>query len=401
MMALPAAALVLLVLALFLDEAVAWFARRAVEMEGAGHEAEEVRRGARKALHSRLVARGFIAAAAGLIAASLLRPSSPVPDPVVGAAVLVWALLGAALVGVRWGSPLSLAGRALFRPFRWLGTALRGVLAAWGRLPGPDLPAPSMERAREIEEERRWLRGERDEDDPHRRGRDPGEVVTALAEFGTSRVEDVMVEREAVIALPAEAGVPRILDVVADQGFSRYPVYAETLDTVVGVLHVFDLFRAPPEATAGSLARPPFFTVDTKSAGTLLRELQVSYNQMAVVVDEYGGTAGVVTVEDLLEEVVGEIGDEHDEEDVRIVPLESGSYRVEGSVRVDEVNESLGLELETGEYDTVAGLVLERLERIPRVGERVKVGGIWIEVLEAEPRRIRALKLTVSAGRRG
>jgi CBS domain containing-hemolysin-like protein len=221
-------------------------------------------------------------------------------------------------------------------------------------------------------------------------------MLATLQEFGEACVEDVMVPREEVVGIPAEATVPEILDVVRREGYTRYPVYRDTLDTVVGVLHVFDLLAAPPDVTAASLARDPVLTSATKPVGTLLRELQATYNQMAVAVDEYGGMAGIATVEDLLEELVGEIHDELDiEEESPLRRIEAGVYWVEGTMRVEDLNEALGLDLEEGEYDTVAGLVLDRLERIPLPGERVREDGVALEVAAAEPQRILALRLTL------
>ncbi|HET9232724.1 MAG TPA: hemolysin family protein, partial [Candidatus Eisenbacteria bacterium] len=225
--------------------------------------------------------------------------------------------------------------------------------------------------------------------------------VATLHQFGEALVQDVMVPRESVVALRAAAEMSEIVAVVSGQGYSRYPVYAENLDNVVGMLHVLDLLTASPGATAAQLARPPFYTPSTKPVGALLRELQTTYNQMAVVVDEYGGTAGLVTVEDLLEELVGEIEDEHDETPPRIRRLESGVFWVDATLPVHELNEVLHLNLEEGEYDTLAGLVLERLERIPKPGERIQENGTWIEVLSASPHHIQALKIRVSGDRAG
>lgn len=221
-------------------------------------------------------------------------------------------------------------------------------------------------------------------------------MVATLREFGESRAEDVLVPREEVVGVSAETSRDEILALVQREGFSRYPVFRESLDTVVGVLHVFDLLTAGPDTRAEDLAREPFLTNDTKLVSVLLRELQVTYNQMAVVLDEYGGTAGIVTVEDLLEELVGEIRDELDlEEGDALRRLEPGVYWVDAAMRLEDLNEALKLGLETGDYDTVAGLLLDRLERIPMPGERIREGGAWIEVLSAEPQRINSVKVTV------
>jgi CBS domain containing-hemolysin-like protein len=381
-------ALVLLPLSVVLDEAVMWFGRNALDIHRSDEDdpaAEDLAQSAQRAhlLSCFLVAISF----AGLMALAT-RSESAYPPVMVMVLAMAWSLLAGALSGVHWRSPLSLAGRALFRPLRLLGAVLRWLLVTGGRFRGLENPAPALDRVKEVEQETRWLLGRAGDEEQRA-------MLANLRDFGESLVEDVMVPREEIAGVPAEAGIDEILELVEREGHSRYPVYSDSLDTVIGVLHVFDLLQAPPDATAASLAGQTHFTNETKSVGTLLRELQVTYNQMAVVVDEYGGTAGIVTVEDLLEELVGEIEDEHDEEETPVRRLEPGVYWVEGTMRVDEVNEVLELGLEEGEYDTLAGLVLDRLERIPRPGERIRENGVWLEVLSSEPHRIQALKVMI------
>lgn len=381
-------ALALLPLSAFLSEAVMWFGRNALDTHRQDeHDAASVEL-ARSAVQSALVSRFMLAVGFVALAVTALRGDSVTATVAVVLLALVWTLFASALSGLRWRSPMSLAGRALFRPLHWLGAALHWVLLGWGRLPGPDVPASSLARVKEMEQETRWLLGPAPDEET-------GKMLASLHEFGESLVEDVMVPREEIAGIPAEAGLDEILALVQRERHSRYPVYSDSLDTVVGVLHVFDLLGATKGETASTLARKPFFTNDTKGVGALLRELQVTYNQMAVVVDEYGGTAGIITVEDLLEELVGEIGDEHEEEETPLRRLGPGVFWVEGTMRVDEVNEALELDLAEGEYDTLAGLVLDRLERIPRAGERIRADGVWLEVAASEPHRIKAVKVTV------
>jgi len=390
MSALPwvGAALLFLAAAL-MEEAAVWFGRNALDRLEDDEEGAEGRAFARSARQARLTGRFLVAAAlVGLTGASAAAPDR-YPLPVVFVIAALWALGGAALSAIHWRSPLGLAGRVLFRPLRVLADPLRWTLATGQRLPGMDRVLSAGERVRELDHELRWLTADTGEDEE-------GNLLATLHDFGEALVEDVMVPREETVGIPAEARIPEMLELVAREGYSRYPVYRDSPDAVVGVLHVFDLLSAGSEATAGSLAHEPYFTNATKPAGTLLRELQVTYNQMAVVVDEYGGVAGVITVEDLLEELVGEIRDELDtEEEIELRRLEPGVYWVDGTMRIDDLNEALDLDLEEGEYDTVAGLVLEHFERIPRPGERLKVDGVWLEVVQAEPQRIHALRLTL------
>jgi CBS domain containing-hemolysin-like protein len=381
-------AIALLLLSLLLEEAALWFGRRALDADRNEDEEAVAQHMARAARQGRLLGRFLMALGFGILAADVVRSRSGTAVSTLVVAGFLWTVGSAGLSGVHWGSPLALVGRALLRPVEWLGAALRWFLLAWGRLPGLGSPVASLERVREVKIERQWLRARPHEEEEDR-------MLATLHEFGESRVEDVMVPREEMVAVSAQATVEEAVVVVGEEGYSRYPVYRDSMDSVVGVLHVFDLLGAPSGERAGALAHAPFLTNDTKPVGTLLRELQETYNQMAVVVDEYGGTAGIVTVEDLLEELVGEIEDEHDEERSRFRSLEPGVYWVDGMVRVDELNEALELDLEEGEYDTLAGLVLERLERIPRAGERVRASGVWLEVVAAEPHRIGALRMTV------
>ncbi len=383
------AAALLVAAAVLLEEGAVWFSRNALDRMDDDDAADAAREFARSARRARLTARFLVAGAFALTAGTAARTGAWVPLAAAAAGGVVWALAGAALTAVHWRSPLAMAGRALFRPLERVGMFLRWVLFSWQRLPGLDAPVSSGERVVELDTELGWLLGRVGEDEE-------GKMLATLHEFGEALVEDVMVPREEAAGVPASATVPEILETVAREGFSRYPVYRDSLDTVVGVLHVFDLLDAPPGADAASLSHEPFFTNATKGAAALLRELQVTYNQMAVVVDEYGGTAGVVTVEDLLEELVGEILDESDEEEPRLKRIEPGVWWVDGAMRVDELNEALDLDLQEGEYDTVAGLVLEQLERIPRPGERIRADGVWLEVAASEPNRVNGLRLILA-----
>ncbi len=384
-----AAGFLLLLLAVLLEEAGAWFSRSALDRMAADEEAPETVDLARSARHARLVARLLVAAGFVALLAVVHRYGPRAAAVLVALLAFAWAWVGSTLVGVRWESPLGLAGRAVLQPLEELGSVLRWILVSLHRMPGVGRPATAAERLVELDYELRWLQGRTGEDEE-------GKMLVTVHEFGEASVEDVMVPREEVVGIPAEATPSDVLEVVAREGYTRYPVYRDTLDSVVGVLHAFDLLAAPPEATAASLAREPVLTSATKPVGTLLRELQATYNQMAVAVDEYGGVAGIATVEDLLEELVGEIHDELDlEEEAPLRRIEEGVYRVEGTMRVEDLNEALGLHLEEGEYDTVAGLVLDRLERIPLPGEGVREGGATIEVASAEPHRIHALRLAL------
>jgi putative hemolysin len=179
--------------------------------------------------------------------------------------------------------------------------------------------------------------------------------------------------------------------------FTRLPVYRESLDHIEGVVHVKDVLRAVASGanpTVRELMRPVLMVPETKPLRDLLRQFQASRQQLAVVLDEYGGTAGIVTLEDVLEEIVGEIQDEHQQEAPEVEREADGAYLIAGSAHVETLAELFGVELdEEAAYDSVAGLVLEQLGRLPRPGERIQVKGLEVEVLEVERRRLKRLRV--------
>ena len=221
------------------------------------------------------------------------------------------------------------------------------------------------------------------------------EMIDNIFDLGEKTVREIMVPLVDVVALPASARPEDAVRTVAERGFSRIPVYTDRAFNLVGVVTAMDLLRrgaAAPDLR--SLMRPAHYVPETKLIDDLLREMQKGRNQLAVVVDEYGGAVGIVTVEDILEEIVGEIEDEHDRTPPLVERLPDGSYRVAARVRIDELNESLDWELPKGDYETVAGLVLATVHRIPAIGEVFDVGSHEFTVLEADERRILKVRIT-------
>ncbi len=227
------------------------------------------------------------------------------------------------------------------------------------------------------------------------------EMIESVVEFHATTVREVMVPRPDIVALPAEATLDEAVDEVLNAGYSRLPVYEESIDEVKGILHAKDLLRVlrqnpqPNKFDITTIIRPALFMPESKKVDDLLREMQQQRTQMAIIFDEYGGTAGLVTIEDLLEEIVGEIRDEYDEEEPSIERLGEGDYAIDARVSLDDVDEELGVNWAAEDYDTLGGLVYDRLERIPVVGDTVTVDGIRIVVQSAEGRRLRKLHLTV------
>ena len=226
------------------------------------------------------------------------------------------------------------------------------------------------------------------------------EMIHGVLEMTDKPVREVMVPRVQMVALPSDSTLDEAIAEIREHGHSRIPVYEETVDNITGVIYAKDLLGSSrqdraEEPRVGSLARPPTFVPEAKRLGELLQEMQLAKTHLAVVVDEYGGTAGLVTIEDLLEEIVGPIRDEYDlaeEEEVQLVgPNEA---LVSASVSLDDVNDLLHLRLEGEDFDSVGGLVYSHLGRIPSVGDTVDAGdGVTITVEAIDRRAIRTVRL--------
>jgi CBS domain containing-hemolysin-like protein len=224
------------------------------------------------------------------------------------------------------------------------------------------------------------------------------EMIDKIFDLGDTTVREIMVPLVEVAMLADTATPADAIALIHRRGFSRIPVYAQRETSIVGVVGAMDILARGPEATTlAQLMRPPVYVPETKRADDLLRDMQRSRNHMAVVVDEYGGSTGVVTLEDILEQIVGEIHDEHDRAPASVERLPDGSYWVAARTNIEELNEALEWTLPKRDYETVAGLVLASLHRIPRRGEEFQVDGYTITVLEADERHVTALKVTPPA----
>ena len=221
------------------------------------------------------------------------------------------------------------------------------------------------------------------------------EMIDKIFDLGDTTVCEIMVPLVEVAMLPDTATPDDAIALMQRRGFSRIPIYQQRETNIVGVVAAMDLLnRGAQVRTVTELMRQPTFVPETKRIDDLLREMQRSRNHMAVVVDEYGGSTGVVTLEDVLEEIVGEIHDEHDRTPATVERLPDGSYLVAARTNLEELNEALDWTLPKRDYETVAGLVLATLHRIPRRGEEFQVDGYTITVLEADPRHVTAVKIT-------
>ena len=234
---------------------------------------------------------------------------------------------------------------------------------------------------------------------------DVGEIQTAEEEmlykvfdFAEKEVSDVMVPRPDVVALSVDLPPEEALRLVLDSPYTRYPVYRDTLDDIIGVLHVRALVSALNDRTIASvqleeLLRQAYVVPETKDLGVLLGEFRRTNQHMAIVVDEYGATAGIVTLEDLLEEIVGDIEDEFDLPDVSVERIDDTTIRIDGTYTIDDFNEQFGTTLETEDFHTVAGYVFGHLGRAAEVGDEVAAGTVRFRVIETSGSRIQRLEV--------
>ncbi len=273
----------------------------------------------------------------------------------------------------------------IFKPFIW---ALNGTGNWLLRLVGVE-PAEAHELVHSVEELKMLV------SDSARSGvvaDSAQEMLYAVFEFGETLVRQVMVPRTEMIAVPSEADLQDILDAASDSSVSKMPVYEDDLDHIVGVVHLRDVVQAlqqPEErgVTAGELKRETIYIPEAAQVGTLLQVFRAQHRHMAIVLDEYGGTAGVVTLEDLLEEIFGEVSDPFDQGS-EIQSLPDGTSLVDGLTLIDEVNERFGLELSDPHYDTIAGFILGRLGRLAKLGDTIVADGARLRVVAMDGRRV-------------
>ena len=223
------------------------------------------------------------------------------------------------------------------------------------------------------------------------------ELLRNLADFRETMVREVMTPRPDIVAIESGATIDQLYTLYREQQYSRIPVFKETLDNVQGFVFIKDLLQRGLLSTNGPIAplvRPAHFVPETKRVPDLLKEFQRRRLQIAIVVDEYGGTAGLVTAEDLLEEIVGEIRDEYDVEVERIVDEGSGTFLLSGSVHVDEMANLLRVSVDGHGFETVGGYLLSRLGRVPAVGEHLEVDGLDVEIVDTQQRRITRVRMS-------
>jgi len=229
------------------------------------------------------------------------------------------------------------------------------------------------------------------------------EMIENIFEFNDKEVSEIMTHRTKIVSLPIEATYEEVIDVATHEKYTRIPVYRDTIDDIVGILHIKDLLgyslhdhsKEPFDLKA--LLRPPLLVPETKNLSSLFKEMQKGRMQLAVIVDEYGGTSGIVSIEDMLEEIVGNIVDEFDEEEQQVQHLENGDLLVSGDTTLSDLEDVLEIDLPDEDYDTIAGFVIHLLDRIPEEDEKPEVsyGNLVISVVSIEDNWISKVRIHV------
>lgn len=228
------------------------------------------------------------------------------------------------------------------------------------------------------------------------------EMINKIFEFNDKEVSEIMTHRTSIVSLDVEADYAEVLEVAIHEKYTRIPVYDENIDNIVGVLHIKDLLYHAAEGfkepfSLRNMIRPPYFVPESKNIDALFREMQRDHVQLAVAIDEYGGTAGIVTIEDLLEEIVGNIQDEYDEEEQEIVRKDEMTWIVAGLTDLDEVGDAIGIDFPEDDFETLAGFVISQLGRIPEENELATISyeNIHMKVLAMEEKRVSKVEITV------
>ena len=225
------------------------------------------------------------------------------------------------------------------------------------------------------------------------------EMIETLVEFSDTRAGEIMTPRTDICGIPVESTVKDARELIIEEKYSRLPVYRETIDNIEGMIYVRDLLQSWSEGKedqpVSEILRDAFFVPETKTAAELLKAMQANHVQIAIVIDEYGGVAGLVTVEDILEEIVGEIEDEDTEQEEIIEIIEGGDgyWDVIGSAEIDNIERLFGLDLEDEDYTTIAGLVTSEAGYVPKEGEKLHLRGLAVEIIKADEKKIHLLRL--------
>jgi putative hemolysin len=289
-------------------------------------------------------------------------------------------------VALTFVRPVEILVRVLFFvlvPLNALDALLRRLMGVQHGL----TPADAEERLRHLVE------GNTDLEEDER------EMIASVIELGEQPVREVMVPRIDIVAAPDRSTVRDVLDRIVESGHSRIPIYDGSIDNITGVIYAKDLLKflrdGPQEAPVQPLAREPSYVPETKKVDELLHEMQQRRVHLAIVVDEYGGTAGLITIEDLIEEIVGEIQDEYDVAETPMIEEISPTEAVfDARVSIRDVNDTLHLDIQDEDFDTLGGLVYHQLGKVPNVGDEVRTDGCLVTVLSTNGRRVKKVRVT-------
>ncbi len=342
------------------------------------------------------------AVGAGALTLALLHPWSALWQPFLGVLVVLLLLLvvGEALPKAFVARSPDRAALLLARPLQVLSVVLRPLTGALNAVMRPLVSSGSGWQGNVLvsEEELRLLVNVGAEEGVIEK--EEREMIQGILVFGDTVVREVMVPRIDIVALDADTNVEQALDHAMAAGHSRIPVYQDTIDNIVGILYLRDLVPllrgGEVQRTIVDLVRPVYYIPEMMKVDDLLRSLKTRKVHIAIIVDEYGGTAGLVTIEDLIEEIVGEIQDEYDvEEAPAITRVDEHTWLADARISLDDINDETGLQLHTEEGDSLGGLVYEKLGSIPRPGDSVDVGNVTIVVRSVEGLRPEKLEIVV------
>ena len=223
------------------------------------------------------------------------------------------------------------------------------------------------------------------------------EIINNVFEFGDMQAKEAMVQRLDIVAIDMEDSYEEIIDLFKTEKLSRMPVYEETIDDIIGILNIKDIIFLSDEEIENfdikKYMREAFFTYEFKKITQLLEEMKKDKSQMAIVVDEYGGTAGLITIEDLVEVIVGDIEDEYDEEEDEIQVISPNEFLVDGSTKISDVNEILNIELESEEFDSIGGYIIGYIRHIPEENEIIEMDNIKFNIESVDKNRIKKIRI--------
>jgi len=224
-----------------------------------------------------------------------------------------------------------------------------------------------------------------------------GAMIESILEFRETLAREVMIPRTDILAIGSHAPIEEIIELIIQQGHTRIPVYSGSIDNIIGILNVKDLLKFWPRPVRQedilSILRKPYFIPETKNIHLLLHELKEQKLHMAIVIDEYGGTSGLVTLEDLIEEIVGEIRDEHDQEEEKFAELPDGYTLVDSRVEIEALEQHFGVAIPEGKYETLGGFILDTVKRIPMTGDVIQYDGLEMVIASADDRSIKKVRI--------